>query len=168
MSAALNSVIIFRRQNGDILWQRHLKLVYFIVKSSWYNSQIKYFFKERRPRLNAALEWAPQLKLWKFKERRGAQTRKYGTDIAQHTPYQSFSVTGFTYCYFRNTLSILTQVTLNMPSYSIIIITIIITILPAPKRAFQQVITNHLYATNNIYTPTNIHTYIHTKQIKIL
>jgi hypothetical protein len=57
MSAALNSVIIFRRQNGDILWQRHLKLVYFIVKSSWYNSQIKYFFKERRLRLNAALEW---------------------------------------------------------------------------------------------------------------
>jgi hypothetical protein len=53
----------------------------------------------------------------------------------------------------------------------IIIIIIIITILPAPKRAFQQVITNHLYATNNIYTPTNIHTYIHTyiqTQIKIL
>ena len=46
-------------------------------------------------------------------------------------------------------------------------IIIIITILPAPKRAFQQVITNHLYATNNIYTPTNIHTYIQT-QIKIL
>jgi hypothetical protein len=95
MSAALNSVIIFRRQNGDILWQRHLKLVYFIVKSSWYNSQIKDFFKESRPRLNAALEWAPHLKLWKFKERRGAQTSKYGTDIAQHTPYQSFSVTGY-------------------------------------------------------------------------
>ena len=48
-----------------------------------------------------------------------------------------------------------------------IIIIIIITKLPAPKRAFQQVITNHLYATNNIYTPTNIHTYIQT-QIKIL
>jgi hypothetical protein len=31
-----------------------LKLVYFIVKSSFYNTQIKYFFKERRPRLRAA------------------------------------------------------------------------------------------------------------------
>ena len=46
-------------------------------------------------------------------------------------------------------------------------IIIIITILLAPKRAFQQVITNNLYATNNIYTPTNIHTYIQT-QIKML
>jgi hypothetical protein len=35
--------------------------------------------------------------------------------------------------------------------------------LPAPKRAFRQVITNNLYATNNIYTPTNIHTYIQNK-----
>ena len=33
---------------------------------------------ERRPRLSAAPEWAPRLKLWKFKERRGAQTSKYG------------------------------------------------------------------------------------------
>ena len=28
---------------------------------------------------SAALEWAPHLKLWKFKERRGAQTSKYGS-----------------------------------------------------------------------------------------
>ena len=37
MSAALNSVIIFRRQNGDILLQRHLKLVYFIVKRQFFS-----------------------------------------------------------------------------------------------------------------------------------
>jgi hypothetical protein len=67
-----------------------LKLVCFIVKSSCYNLQINVFLKsaapdwapspnERRPRMSAAPEWAPHLKLWKFKERRGAQTSKYGT-----------------------------------------------------------------------------------------
>jgi hypothetical protein len=28
--------------------------------------------------MSAAHEWVPHLKLWKFKERRGAQTSKYG------------------------------------------------------------------------------------------
>ena len=44
-------------------------------------------------------------------------------------------------------------------------IIIIITILPAPKRGFQQVITNHIFTTNNIYT--HKYTYIQT-QIKVL
>jgi hypothetical protein len=60
-----------------------------------------------------------------------------------------------------------TRITDSTQSLLDVIIIIIITILPAPKRAFQKVITNHLYATNNIYTPTNIHIYIQT-QIKIL
>ena len=59
---------------GTFSDQKHLELVYFIVKSSCYKSQIKYFLK------SAAPEWAPYLKLWKFKERRGAQTSKYGTE----------------------------------------------------------------------------------------
>jgi hypothetical protein len=57
MSAALNSVKTFRvkmRTFGD---KNLLKLVYFIVKSSCHNSQIKYFLK------SAAPEWAPHLKL---------------------------------------------------------------------------------------------------------
>jgi hypothetical protein len=49
-----------------------LKLVYFIVKISCFNSQIKDFFKERRPRMSAASE------VLKFKERRDARTSKYG------------------------------------------------------------------------------------------
>jgi hypothetical protein len=53
MTAALNSVKTFHRQNGDIYWQRHLTRVYFIVKSSSYNSQIKVFLT------SAALDWAP-------------------------------------------------------------------------------------------------------------
>jgi hypothetical protein len=61
-----------------------VKLVYFI-KSSCHNSQIKFFFKERRPRLSAAPEWAPHLKLWKFKERRGAQTSKYGNFFTKNS-----------------------------------------------------------------------------------
>ena len=52
-----------------------LKLVCFIVKSSCYNPQIKVFLK------SAAPEWAPHLKLWKFKERRSAQTSKYGMRV---------------------------------------------------------------------------------------
>jgi hypothetical protein len=52
-----------------------LKLVYFIVKSSCYNSQKEDFLK------SAAPEWPPHLKLWKFKEHRGAQTSKYGTVV---------------------------------------------------------------------------------------
>ena len=31
--------------------------------------------------MSAAPEWAPYLKLWKFKERRGAQTSKYGNRV---------------------------------------------------------------------------------------
>jgi hypothetical protein len=102
MSAALNSVIIFRRQNGDILWQRHLKLVYFIVKSSWYNSQIK-----RR--------------IWSSENLKSAAALKRVNTV--QILYSTLPIRVFqwlvTYCYFRNTLSILTQVTLNMPSYSI-------------------------------------------------
>ena len=30
--------------------------------------------------MSAAPEWAPHLKLWKFNERRGAQTSKYGVN----------------------------------------------------------------------------------------
>ena len=54
---------------------------------------------------------------------------------------------------------------LHVKVYQNLIIIIIITILPAPKRAFQQVITNFIYYKQYIYTPTNIRTYIQT-QIK--
>jgi hypothetical protein len=118
MSAALNSVIIFRCQNGDILWQRHLKLVYFIVKSSWYNSQIKYFFKERRP------DWTPpsnERRIWSSENLNSAAALKRvkTVQILHSTLLIGVFQWLVTYCYFRNTLSILTQVTLNMPSYSI-------------------------------------------------
>ena len=57
MSAALNSVKTFRVRIGTFGDKNLLKLVYFIVKSSCHNSQIKYFLK------SAAPEWAPHLKL---------------------------------------------------------------------------------------------------------
>jgi hypothetical protein len=54
---------------------------------------------------------------------------------------------------------------LQLVKILVTVIIIIITILPAPKRAFQQVITNFIYYKQYIYTPTNIRTYIQT-QIK--
>ncbi len=56
----------------------------------------------------------------------------------------------------------------NQTTISFAIIIIIITKFPAPKRAFQQVITSHMLQTIYIYIYTHCkHTHIHTNKHKL-